>query len=381
VRVSNTDTALASDLGTTVTDKAPYTCVDTLVGDCSGTASGILNVVECLTNADCGTCADCESCAECVNNTCGPRQAGFECRPSACNPADPSCCDVPEQCDGGSKTCPANMFAPASKVCRFKSAECDREERCSSTSVTCPADQKEMPGTPCADDGDVCTDDVCTCTDASCVNLTCRHPGNDVCVGCRLTGGGAVMPNNVDRTTLAAITKANFGGQVGAPCGCVGCNTNVEGSWTHNRKTKAGSFKATTFTSLACGCEVPNGALCDRAGNPDTPADVFCSSGVGQLKESGVSKTVVFRLEAVDHGEPGIGDSYRLRMWVPQTGKQSELADAVCCGKVDPKVTTSLYKSVIDDGGPLTSGNIQIHKQLRKSSDGICPPKTTCPVR
>src|SRR5262249_28793266 len=37
-------------------------------------------------------------------------------------------------------------------------------------------------------------------------------------IGCRVTAGG-VSPGS-----LADISSANFGGQVGAPCGCVGCS-------------------------------------------------------------------------------------------------------------------------------------------------------------
>src|SRR5207253_1451387 len=63
-------------------------------------------------------------------------------------------------------------------------------------------------------------------------------------VGCRITGGGTV--NGVlDPNVMAEITKAQFAGQVGAPCGCFGCFdkfdpklASVQGNWTHQRKNK-----------------------------------------------------------------------------------------------------------------------------------------------
>jgi hypothetical protein len=36
--------------------------------------------------------------------------------------------------------------------------------------------------------------------------------------------------------------------------------------------------------------------------------------------------------------------------------------------------TPSVRTPNIDDGGTLVSGNIQIHPQLAKSTEGACPP-------
>src|SRR5262249_27482506 len=68
-------------------------------------------------------------------------------------------------------------------------------------------------------------------------------------IGCRITGG---------RVIEIADGKATGGGQVGAPCGCIGCFdqfNNIQGNWVHERHKSQGRFKATDFNSLVCGCE------------------------------------------------------------------------------------------------------------------------------
>ena len=80
---------------------------------------------------------------------------------------------------------------------------------------------------------------------------------------------------------------------------------------------------------------------------------------------------MAFRLEATDHGEPGINDNYRLRIWIPGSGEDAAgLAKAACCLNKTP----TIRQPDIDDGGTLLSGNIQIHQELAKSVNGPCPP-------
>src|SRR5207237_58203 len=162
-----------------------------------------------------------------------------------------------------------------------------------------------------------------------------------VLMGCRITGGGVLPDGTTDPTTMAAIFKATFGGQVGAPCGCVGCFddfTHIQGNWTHMRKNKNGSFKAADFNSLVCGCTDPTvrpGELCTDAEHPATPANMICVTGRGQFNASGSASkgtTVAFRLDATDHGEPGVDDMYELRIWTPGVGETADgLAKAACC--------------------------------------------------
>jgi hypothetical protein len=217
-----------------------------------------------------------------------------------------------------------------------------------------------------------------------------------VLAGCRITGGGVAPDGATDPTMMATMAKATFGGQVGAPCGCIGCFpdfTHIQGNWTHMRKSKSGSFKATDFNSLVCGCDdptVPPGQTCPPAEHPTTPADTICVTGRGEFNASGPTSkgvTVAFRLDARDHGEPGKNnDIYQLRIWIPSGSSESadSLAKAACCK--NEILTPSIIRNPdIDDGGLLQSGNIQIHKALAKSvtpGPGPCPPadKQSCPA-
>jgi hypothetical protein len=101
---------------------------------------------------------------------------------------------------------------------------------------------------------------------------------------------------------------------------------------------------------------------------------MLCTTGVGTIKQR---EPVAFRLEATDRGEPGRGDTYRLRIWRASSVTEAEmLAQLVCCTNAQPLPAAG--PPDIDDGGvngaPLRSGNLQIHRELKKSEDGICPP-------
>src|SRR5205823_8186190 len=56
------------------------------------------------------------------------------CRPAA------DTCDVAEQCDGASNTCPPDAYQPATAECRPSTGPCDPAERCTGSSPACPAD-------------------------------------------------------------------------------------------------------------------------------------------------------------------------------------------------------------------------------------------------
>ena len=201
--------------------------------------------------------------------------------------------------------------------------------------------------------------------------------------GCRITGGGTV--NGVlDPNVMAEITKAQFAGQVGAPCGCFGCFdkfdpklASVQGEWSHKRKNKGGSLHANTFNSLVCSClGGPAGELCPDAAPPRTPADHICITGTGQfVPETGKKDPipVAFRFEATDRGEPGSNDFYEMHMFTPTAAGQTveDIAKAICCTKPPVFPITGV---IANDSGLLVGGNIQIHRALAKSTDGPCPP-------
>jgi len=185
---------------------------------------------------------------------------------------------------------------------------------------------------------------------------------------------------------MAEISRAQFAGQVGAPCGCFGCFdkfdpklASVQGEWNHQRKNKGGSLHANTFNSLVCSClGGAVGSLCPDAAPPRTPADHICVTGIGDFTpDNGTAKKggvpVAFRFEATDHGEPGRNDVYEMHILMPAAGQTTaDLAKAICCTRpfVQPAGTTV----IANDSGSLIAGNVQIHPALAKSTDGTCPP-------
>jgi hypothetical protein len=183
---------------------------------------------------------------------------------------------------------------------------------------------------------------------------------------------------------MAQITKADFSGQVGAPCGCFGCFdefdpklASVQGNWRHQRKNKGGTLKAVSFNSLVCSCLSGQvGSLCPGAENPATPDDHICITGVADFTtQTGQKMTfpVAFRFEATDGGEPGRQDFYEMHIFKPGTAQTAaDVAKAICC--TAPLSTPAGATVVANDSGLLIAGDIQIHPALAKSTDGTCPP-------
>lgn len=185
-------------------------------------------------------------------------------------------------------------------------------------------------------------------------------------LGCRVTGGGTIAGG------LAEIVAGKFGGQVGAPCACIGCVDNfeqVEGSWQYHRKHKSAALHAKDYNSLVC--------RFDAFGGPEPPradANIVCFTGVADFTETSGRKTeaVAFRVDAKDRGEPGRNDEYRIRIW-RAGGFSADVARQVCCQIPEDQVN-AIRQPNIDDRGPLIAGNLQIHPE--KTSGGSCRP---CP--
>jgi len=222
------------------------------------------------------------------------------------------------------------------------------------------------------------------------------------------------------------MTRGQGGGQVGAPCGCIGCFTtpnpedelafeHIQGNWQYSRRDKKGNFHAKQFNSLICGCDATSptcdgtgvvgagfndpenfrrGELCNP-GNPipgpeprPAPANLACFSGLGGWSETNGRKTntVAFRVEIEDRGEPSVGpnsddtcDVHRIRIWIPAAGESAALlADGACCTNAAPSGQAAREPD-IDDGGNLTHGNLQIHPVTPNTSRGRCPvPDGSC---
>ena len=194
--------------------------------------------------------------------------------------------------------------------------------------------------------------------------------------GCRITGG--VVSSVGTLLSDVEITKGTGGGQVGAPCACIGCFDQfdqIQGNWQYSEKKRGISIKATDFNSLVCGCESCSssgqfqasldGQFCNAndlqcgPGKPNAPANIGCFSGVGNYSPNPGKKStmVAFRVNVEDRGEPGSGqnasctglgvpltcctgsgtgncdDVYRIQIYVPSGGADNAkaLAAAACC--------------------------------------------------
>ena len=205
--------------------------------------------------------------------------------------------------------------------------------------------------------------------------------------------------------------RTTGGGQVGAPCGCIGCFDsfdNIQGNWVHQRHGHRGRFKAKDFNSLRCGCEacgednVSNvkkldGNLCNDNSRvcgptpPNAPANLACFSGTGTWSPTSGSKDrveVAFRVEVEDHSEPGVNDEYRIWIYIPASGETiKSLAVDICCQNAPSDNSDRSGDQFgagraadVFDGGVITHGNLQIHPQIA-SHIGQCPvPNGMCPA-
>ena len=364
----------------------------------------------CTSDAPCGAgqaCSDGEACdpvavpTGCVaTSTCGA-----DCR---CSPVcgDGKVNQAGEMCDDGNGVDTDGCRNDCTK-CGDNQLQAADGETCDGTSVpagrTCRApgapaqctfcgDGIKQAGEAC-DDGNTIDTDGCRNDCTRCGDGVMQAEAGEQCddgnsvdgdgctachvdMGCRITGGGFI--NGItDPFTMAEIVRASFGGQVGAPCGCIGCfdqSGHVQGNWTHNRKNHKGGLKASAFNSLTCSV-VPGGGPAP----PAAPANKACFSGVGDWTPTNGAKTikVVYRGEVEDHGEPGSSDYYRMRMWIPSgSWTLSTLTAATCCTTTAAGAPAPYF----DDNGTLVGGNIQIHPQLHASTDGVCPvPDGVCP--
>lgn len=212
---------------------APNCPTDLFVGAGTACASGFCDgfggcMSGCTPGAPCSTGNACErgqvACApfRCVG--IGPVAAGTECRAAMGN------CDVAEQCNGSSITCPMDVF-DASTECRASVGDCDVAETCSGASPTCPPDALRPPSFECrpsaggCDVAEMCTGSTATCpADVLLSGTTCRAAMGlcdvaETCDGvapacpsdavrsngfvCRPVAGGCDMAESCDGTSKA----------------------------------------------------------------------------------------------------------------------------------------------------------------------------------
>lgn len=102
----------------------------------------------CCDGACGGSATDCQACSTgagaAADGTCGPVRSGRACRPSV------GTCDLVEECNGTSTTCPTDHVQPAGFMCRASAGLCDRAESCTGTNGMCPPDTVLPRGVVCS---------------------------------------------------------------------------------------------------------------------------------------------------------------------------------------------------------------------------------------
>ena len=415
-------------------------CTD-LVSDCAthSCPAGAVSVppIPCSTTNPCAS-GTCNVTTPGVTGSCtGVATTAINCDngdtcPDSCNPDlpnnTPACCVRPEPPDltlckqdtagnplAGIELC---VTGPQNTCCTTGASGC-----CDLDNLDDGAYNVSEPNPPAGSFFDGCTpaNPINLACDGARTTVTCTNRPDTPPAGCRITAGRTNQDVNPDPPPFTDIIRGQGGGQVGAPCGCIGCFdefNHIQGNWQYSRKNKKGTFHAKEYNSLICGCE-PTSPLCDGSGipgagfnnpanfaqgelcNPDdtvigpeprpAPANIACFSGMGDFAETSGRKTIkaAFRVEVEDRGEPSVGgnaddtcDVHRIRIWVPASGEDAEsLADSVCCtiGNDANRNVPGVRLPNIDDGGNLTHGNIQIHPQTPNSRDGTCPvPNGSC---
>jgi hypothetical protein len=103
----------------------------------------------CTSDGNPCTVDQCDGSNNCAHNA---GNAGTQCRGAV------DLCDVAEQCDGSSTTCPPDVIATNGTVCRAASPGqlCDQTETCDGVSTACPADEVVPNGTECRASGGDC---------------------------------------------------------------------------------------------------------------------------------------------------------------------------------------------------------------------------------
>ena len=255
----------------------------------------------------------------------------------------PTCGDgiINQTCE----TCDTNAFpsnAPSSHgACR--------------TGATCGADACTFCGDGIKNGNEEC-DDGNDVNNDSCQN-DCTPPA--LPAGCRITAGGVTPNGGVDPASPGDIQRASFGGQVGAPFGCIGSFDDfnqIQGEWQHTRHKNAGTFHAMELQQPRLhlrprnrrggpqGRTLQSGEQATRSGaasrssqsclllrSRDLGADRWQEDAAGRLPGP----------EVEDRSEPGTGklapdDYYRIRIWIPVAPQTRRLQTWSAAHSINP---------------------------------------------
>ena len=164
--------------GTGCGDGSDSDCTNPDTCDGAGTcaANHELNGTGCTDDGETCTTDACDGAGACAHPA---GNGGTTCRASAGG------CDVSEQCDGSTPSCPADTLVANGTVCRADAGDCDIEEQCDGVSAACPGDVLESSGTACGDPS----------------TTTCTAP--DTC-----DGAGACQANHASAATVCRAASA-----------------------------------------------------------------------------------------------------------------------------------------------------------------------------
>jgi hypothetical protein len=106
-----------------------------------------------------------------------------------CDPGSGDVCDPPESCTGTPlETCPVDVVASATTICRTEAGDCDVAESCTGVAdAACPADAFDPVGTACGLVNECEVPGICTGNDPQCpggfepAGTACGDPADRVC--------------------------------------------------------------------------------------------------------------------------------------------------------------------------------------------------------
>ena len=139
-------------------------------------------------------------------NSCAPCVSDTDCAPGLV-------------CDANAGVCECTPNPP-----------CDDHNACTTDTCNSATGCVNTPIVPSCGDGHVgCNEECDGADDEACPgqctsNCTCARG----VIGCRITGGRIVPNGALKPGPYGEITKGTGGGQVGAPCGCIGCFTTPD---------------------------------------------------------------------------------------------------------------------------------------------------------
>jgi cysteine-rich repeat protein len=265
---------------------------------CTGTAGACPadqkkpNATACTDDGNPCTLDQCDGASDPCHHPAG--NAGTPCRTSA------GICDVAENCDGASTTCPSDGFASTSTVCRSAAGACDVAETCTGTSAACPSDSLVPASTVCRAAAGACdAAESCSGTSADCppdsvmgAFVTCRPSTGPCDQAENCTGFSPACPADAFKPSTTTCRAAAGDCDVAETCTGTdaACPADALRPSTATCRAAVDTCDvAESCTGFTTSCppdlKAPDGTSCDDA-NSCTVSD-SCQSGVCTGSPSG----------------------------------------------------------------------------------------------